>query len=206
MKLVPREAKFYEFFLQQAQLTQEAAKLLFKAAQDGNASVHLAANDIIALERKGDEIVHNIFTMLNQTFITPLDPEDLHALGSHMDDVLDAIEEAAHRICAYKIDPIPPPVTAICDLIVQTADTLAKAFQALADDRDQELLNHCIEINRLEDAADQLTRTTISDLFNTEKDPIQLIKLKEVYDFLELATDNAEDVADALQAVVLKNG
>jgi len=206
MRLVPREAKFYEFFLQQVKYSQEAAKLLFKAAQNGNASVQLAANDIVVLERKGDEIVHNIFTTLNQTFITPMDPEDLHTLGSHMDDVLDAIEEAAHRICAYKIDPIPPPVTAICGLIVQTTDTLEKAFRALADDRNQELLAHCIEINRLEDATDQLTRKAISDLFDAEKDPIQLIKLKEVYDFLELATDYAEDVADALQGVVLKNG
>lgn len=206
MRLVPREEKFFEFFLQQAKLIQEAASLLHKGAREGNASLQLAATGIVLLERKGDEVIHEIYTKLNQTFITPLDPEDLHALGARMDDVLDTIEDCSHRIVAYRIDPIPPMVISLCGLIDELAAALEKAFRALAEDRNKELLDHCIEINRLEDLADQLARQAIAALFDRETDPIQVIKLKEVYDFLELATDYAEDVADALQNVVVKNG
>lgn len=206
MRLVPREGKFFEFFLLQAKYSQEAARLLQQAVKNGDASVAKAADEIAVLERKGDEVVHSIFTKLNQTFITPMDPEDLHSLGSYMDDVLDAIEEAAHRIRAYKFAHIPAEMNPLCDLIVQSTDSLQKAFRALADGRSRDLMADCVEINRLEEMADQITRGAIAGLFESEKDPVQLMKLKEVYDLLELTTDYAEDVADALQGVVVKNG
>ena len=204
MRLLPREVRFFDFFIHQAQLIVEAAELLHSSAKNGNSAIKHAAGQIHTLEQKGDEVIHEIFTRLNQTFITPIDPEDIHSLGSYLDDVMDAIEESAHRIVSYRIDPIPQSVVDLCGLIEKCARVLEKAFRALSVDKP--LLDHCIEINRLEEAADDIVRKAISDLFEHEKDPIALIKLKEVYENLEEATDSAEDVADALQNVIVKNG
>ena len=120
---------------------------------------------------------------LNQTFITPLDPEDLHSLSSHLDDVLDGIEDSAHRLVAYRLPQIPPTVVELSRIVRSCGETLRQAFVALS--KDQPLTEHCIEINRLEEVADQLVRSAVSDLFQNEKDPIQLMKLKEIYEFLE---------------------
>jgi hypothetical protein len=203
MRLLPREEKFFHFFNDQAQLIVQASRLLRESTEKGNSAVATAATEINKFEQKGDEIIHEIFTKLNQTFITPLDPEDIHSLGSYLDDVLDALEEAAHRIVAFKIEPIPPAVVEFAKLIEACAMSMSKAFTALSGDR--LLLEHCIEINRLEDSADRLLRTAVVDLFDNEKDPIRLIKLKEIYELLEETTDRAEDVADVLQNVIVKN-
>jgi hypothetical protein len=203
MRLIPREEKFFHFFNEQADLLVQAARLLNRSAREGPESLARNAEGIALLEARADEITHEIFTKLNQTFITPLDPEDIHSLGSHLDDVMDGIEEAAHRLVAYHVDPIPPAVLELCASIEACCASLQRAFSALSSD--QPLLEHCIEINRLEDQADHMVRTQISLLFETERDPIALIKYKEVYEALELTTDYCEDVADALQNVVVKN-
>ncbi|MCL4793616.1 MAG: DUF47 family protein [Bryobacteraceae bacterium] len=203
MRFLPREVKFFEYFLEQSKIIVKAARLLHMSAVEGPEALQRAAQEITSLETKGDAIIHEIFTRLNQTFITPIDPEDIHSLGSHLDDVLDAIEESAHRIVAYRVDPIPPAVVDLCGIIENCAIVLVKAIEALAADKP--MLDHCIEINRLEDHADVVVRAAIADLFQHEKDPIALIKLKEIYEYLEDATDSAEDVADALQNVIVKN-
>src|SRR6476660_1726175 len=110
MNLLPKEEKFYDFFLSQVRLISESAALLLDGAKDGNSQLSHAALRIKMLEQKGDDIIHEIYTRLNQTFITPLDPEDLHSLSSHLDDVLDAIEDVSQRLVDYKIDPITPPM------------------------------------------------------------------------------------------------
>lgn len=204
MRLVPRTEKFFHFFVEQAGLIHEAAQIFRRAAENGPGSMHEAEVAIARLEQKGDEIIHEVFTRLNQTFITPLDPEDIHSLASHMDDVLDALEEAVHRIVAYRIAKIPAPIVEVSHIIENCAVVLEKAFTALAEDKP--LLEHAIEINRLEDQADHLIRAAVADLFEQEKDPISLIKLKEIYEYLESTTDYCEDVADALQNVIVKNG
>jgi uncharacterized protein Yka (UPF0111/DUF47 family) len=117
--------------------------------------------------------------------------------------VLDGIEEAAHRLVAYRLEPIPPQVVQLCEIVYGCAKSLQSAFEAL--NAYQPLLEHCIDINRLEDDADRLVRAAIADLFHKEKDPITLIKLKEIYEIIEQTTDRCEDVTDALQNVVVKN-
>ena len=204
MRLLPREEKFYHLFLKQVEIIAEAARLLLDGVRAGNAHLGIVVTEISVLEHRGDEVIHEIFTCLNQTFITPLDPEDIHSLGSRLDDVLDGIEDSVHRIVAYKLTPIPATVIQVCKVIESCAVTLQKAFQALCAEKP--LLDHCIEVNRLEDMADHLVRAAIADLFENEKDAIALIKLKEIYEFLELTTDYCEDVADALQNVIVKNG
>ncbi len=197
MRLIPREEKFFTFFVQHTALTSKAAKLLLNSAKQGNSSLKTAAEELRRLEGEGDEILHEIYQKLHQTFITPLDPEDIHNLAAHLDDVLDAMEESAHRIVAYKIDPIPPAVIEICEIIVECAAAMEKAFDALREQK--RLLDHCIEINKLEEKADTISRKAIADLFDQEQNPIVVMKLKEIYDLLELTTDNCEDVADVLQ-------
>src|SRR5688572_16986737 len=105
MRFLPREEKFYELFLDQAKLISQAATLLADSVRNPNADLRVMAEEISNLERKADEIIHEIFTRLNQTFITPIDPEDIHSLSSHLDDVIDGIEEVSHRIATYKISP-----------------------------------------------------------------------------------------------------
>ena len=203
MKLFPRQEKFYQFFQNQAKIILEASQLMLEGAQAGNSALTSAAAKIKTLEQRGDEVIHEIYTRLNQTFITPLDPEDIHSLSSHLDDVLDGIEDAAYRMVAYRVEPIPQMVVELCKIVYACTQTLEKAFEALG--ANQPVLPFCIEVNRLEEVADQLGRDAVTELFRSESDPITLIKLKEIYEFLEQTTDNCEDVADALQNVVVKN-
>ena len=203
MRLLPRQEKFFDSFLNQVRLISEASRLLAEAVKEGNSHLSRAAVRIQQLEQEGDEIIHDTFTRLNQTFITPLDPEDIHSLASRLDDVLDGIEDAAYRMVAYRLEPIPPVVVELCEVVHDSAKSLEKAFEKL--DKDEKLLDDCIEVNRLEDYADLLVRRAVSELFQQEKDPIALIKKKEIYEFLEDTTDRCEDVADVLQNVVVKN-
>lgn len=203
MRFLPREEKFYADFLKQAHLIQEAVTVLDAAAQQGNSHMDTAAERLRDIERRGDEIIHDIFTRLNQTFLTPLDPEDIHRLASHLDNVLDCLEESAYRISGYALEPIPPPVSKLTAILVQLSRELIHAFEALSHDK--QILQHCIEINRLENDADVVYRVAVAELFQTETNAIELIKRKEVYEVLEKATDFCEDVADVLQEVVVKN-
>ena len=203
MRFLPREEKFYNLFQQQAQLILQASASLVKGVRGGNAHLAEAAAEIQKLENKGDEIIHDILTRLNQTFITPIDPEDIHQLSSSLDDVLDGIEDAAYRMAAYRLEPIPAAVAELCDIVDACSGVLVSAFEALS--KDKPLLEHCIEINRLENLADKLVRRVLAELVQSDIQPIELIKLKEVYEVLEATTDRCEDVADTLQGVVVKN-
>ncbi len=203
MNLLPREEKFYKSLNKQVEYISEAAYLLLEGAKSGNARMVANALKIKDLEERGDEVIHEIYTKLNQTFITPLDPEDIHSLATHLDDILDGIEEVAYRIPAYQIDPIPCVAVTVCQAIVSCADQLKTAFEALSQDR--KLLEPCIEINRIEDDVDNIVRNAVKELFERETNPIQIMKLKEIFELLEQTTDYCEDVADALQNVIVKN-
>lgn len=203
MKLLPRDEKFFQYFQQQVKLICRAADLLVEGAAAGNAHLANAAHQIHALEEQADTVLHDIYTRLNSTFITPIDPEDIQSLSSHLDDVIDGIEDSVQRMLDYKVDPMPPTVLELCCIVQSCCLILQKAFDALAQNKP--FIEHSIEINRLEEAADQLGRAAVKELFDTEKDPIRLIKLKEIHEFLEQTTDYCEDVADALQNVQVKN-
>src|SRR6204780_3941618 len=203
MKLLPRDEKFFQYFQQQVKLICQAADLLVEGARAGNAHLANAAHQIHALEEQADTVLHEIYTRLNSTFITPIDPEDIQSLSSHLDDVIDGIEDSVQRMLDYHIDPMPPVVLELCRIVQTCCLILQKAFEALGNHKP--FIEHSIEINRLEEAADQLGRAAVKELFDREKDPIRLIKLKEIFEFLEQTTDYCEDVADALQNVQVKN-
>ena len=203
MRLLPREEKFYRLFLKQVEIISEASRLLLDGVRAGNARLGAAAGEINALEHRGDELIHEIFTRLNQTFITPIDPEDIHNISSALDDVLDGIEDTAHRLVSYKIDPVPADMATLAEIVDSCSKSLQAALEAL--ERNGPIMEHCIEINRLENEADRIGRNAVVELFAMETNPITLIKLKEVYEFFENTIDSCEDVADVLQNVVVKN-
>jgi hypothetical protein len=203
MRFLPKEEKFFAQFNNQTRAIAQAAAILAEGVTQGNSELKLMAPRIEQLEEEADEILHEVFTRLNETFITPFDPEDIHSLCSQLDDVMDGLEDVAHRIVSYRIDPIPQPVQEVCQLIQACSVELSKAVEAL--ENMPNIHGHCIEINRIEGQIDTVVRQAIVDLFDNETNPVQVIKLKEIYDYLENTADACEDVADVLQAIVVKN-
>jgi predicted phosphate transport protein (TIGR00153 family) len=148
-------------------------------------------------------MAHAVFVKLNSSFITPFDREDIHTLASSLDDVLDYINAAADRLITYKIKEPPAAAVELATIILRQAEELSKAVALL--EKGDALIEYCVEVNRLENAADGISRAAIGRLFETETDPIQLIKHKELLEVLEMATDKAEDAANVLETVVLKS-
>ncbi len=203
MRLLPRDEKFFELFCQHAQVLNRASNLLVSGLQDGYQGINKIASEMEELERQGDEIIHQIFQKLRTTFITPLDPEDIQTLATALDDVLDSIEDVTFRMGAYRLDPIPADAVLLGEMIDGCCRALEQAVWSLRDHKP--VIDHCIEVNRLENEADQVERSLVRDLFAIETDAIALIKYKEIYELLEATTDRSEDVADILQSLAVKN-
>src|SRR5207302_4597703 len=127
-------AKFYHLFLKQVEIISEASRLLLDGVCAGGAKLSGAAAEINALENKGDEVIHEIFTRLNQTFITPIDPEDIHNLSTALDDVLDGIEDTSHRLVSYRINPVPATMVTLAEFVAGCARSLKGAFEELEED------------------------------------------------------------------------
>lgn len=203
VRLIPRDTRFFDLFAEMAGNLGEAARLLKKTLEDFH-DVDERVRQLKEIEHRGDEMTHNILTKLNQTFITPFDREDIHRLASSLDDVLDFIYAAGVRLIMYKITSAPEAASKLADIVIRQIDQLSEAVGRLEKKPDR-VLENCVEINRLENEADQVARTAIAILFEKERDPISLIKLKELYEVLETATDKAEDAANVLEGVVLKS-
>ena len=201
--LIPRDNTFFQMFAQASENLIAGARVMVDLFTDYR-DVETKIGELRRVERTGDEITHNVFTRLNQTFITPFDREDIYRLASSLDDVLDFIYAAGVRLVMYKITSAPPAASLLAGLVVKQADQLTDALARLGKKHDN-VLENCVEINRLENEADSVARAAIAVLFEKEKDPISLIKLKELYEVLETATDKAEDAANVLEGVVLKS-
>ncbi len=202
VRIIPRETKFFDLFADVASNVTEGARMLTALLEDFD-NIEVRVDRLKEIEHKGDDLTHSIMTKLNQTFITPFDREDIHRLASAMDDVLDYVNAAAQRLLLYKIRSAPSAAVELARLVVRQSEELSKAVVLL--EKTQGVMEHCVEINRLEDEADRVCREAIGKLFENEHDAIQLIKIKEIYEVLELATDKAEDAANVLEAVVLKS-
>ena len=202
VRLIPRETKFFDLFTQVSSNLIEGCRLLQNILQNPH---HTAARvqQLQEIEHRGDDFTHAIITKLNQSFITPFDREDIHRLASSLDDVLDFVNAAAVRLTLYKITDPPAASAELAGLIVQQSEELARGVSLL--EKNKMVLEHCVEVNRLENEADRVSRKAIAVLFDQEKDPIRLIKIKELYEVLENATDKAEDAANVLEAVALKS-
>ncbi len=202
IRIIPKDTSFFEMFAAMADNLIAAARALVDLFADYQ-NVEAKIVKIRSIEHQGDEMTHSIMRKLNQTFITPFDREDIHTLASSLDDVVDFINAACARILMYRITDPPAEAGQLARLILAQCEELEKAVTHLQ--KSDDVLKHCVEINRLENEADQVSRVAIARLFDHETNPITLIKIKELLEFLETATDKAEDVADVLETVVLKN-
>ncbi len=203
VRLIPRETKFFQMFVDMAQNLIEGARLM-KALLEDFQNVPAQIARLKDIEHRGDDMTHAVMTKLNQTFITPFDREDIHRLASSIDDVLDLLNAAGDRIMVYKITSVTRESAVLAGLILQQSEELERALSKL-EKQQQSVMQHCVEINRLENEADRVCRDAVGYLFETEKDPIALIKIKELYEVLELATDKAEDAANVIESVILKS-
>jgi len=201
-RLIPKDNSFFSMFSAMSDNLIAGARTLVDLFADYQ-DVETQIEEIHRIEREGDELTHAILTKLNQTFITPFDREDIHQLASKLDDVLDFINAASARLVMYRITTPPPAAGELARIILMQSQELQKAVSLMQ--KNGNILVHCVEINRLENEADQVSQHAIARLFECEKDPINLIKIKELLEFLERATDKAEDVANVLETVVLKN-
>lgn len=202
VRIIPRDNSFFAMFSAMSENLIAGARALVALFAQYH-EVEKQVDQIQHIEREGDELTHAILTKLNQTFITPIDREDIHQLASKLDDVLDFINAASARLVMYRITAPPPAAAELAKIILMQSQELQKAVSLMQ--KNGNILVHCVEINRLENEADQVSQQAIAQLFEHEKDPINLIKIKELLEFLERATDKAEDVANVLETVVLKN-
>ena len=204
IKLFPKEESFLPQFAKVADVLLSATQELDVLAADLS-DKELKVQKIKHLEHEGDQIAHQIFSAIGRTWITPIDREDIHPLASSLDNVLDDVDAIAARLVIFKIAKPTPEMKAATALIVQSVQAIQRAVSLLGDMKHgQEIIQACIEIKRLESEADSLHRLAIGKLFDEEKDPIQLLKWKEIYELLEMATDRCEDVANVLEQIVLK--
>ena len=205
IKLFPREESFLPQFARAAEIILEAANALDELAADFT-DVEVKVARIKHLEHEGDQVAHQTFGLLSRTWITPIDREDIYALVKALDDVLDFLDAAAARLVLYKIPAPTPALKSATAILVQSAEAICRAAGLLGDLKNSpKILEICVEINRLENEADALNRISIGKLFETEKDPIALMKWKEIYEVLEEATDRCEDVANVFEQIVLKS-
>ncbi len=202
-KLFSKESLFFELVQQAAENGKLTAHKLLAMMQDyQNPSEQAKA--IKDLEHQGDTLTHKLLRNLDQTFVTPIDREDIHALVSAMDDVVDMVEAVADRMVVFKIEKPTEEAQHLARLIYHSTEEIAKSAAALSQRVNDTIYTHCVEINRLENEADRVHRDAIAKLFESERDPIEIIKWKEIYEFLEEATDCCEDVADVLERIALK--
>ncbi len=202
-KLFSKDQKFFKIFNEMSVHIVAAAESLARMVNEPSGDLQSLAIHIKELEHKGDELTHRVIDELNKTFITPIDREDIHDLSAALDDVLDLIDSTAARIVLFKItDPIPE-VPELATVLLSQVKEISAAVSKLQDN--DHVVERCIEINRLENDGDRLFQMAIGRLFTEVKDPIDVIKRKEIIETLEHATDKAEDVANVLETIIVKN-
>jgi len=203
MKIFPKEIDFFEIF-DRASLNLTKAAALLVALMENFDNLDARSKEIYEVEQEGDILTHEIMKKLNKTFITPIDREDIYALASRLDDVLDLIWGAVDRLVIFKITESTPEAVKISKDLLITTEVMHKAIHKLKEKNYSHVQDYCIEINRLENRIDRDFRDALAKLFDEVKDPILIIKWKEIYEHLEDAADRCEDVANILEAIVLK--
>jgi uncharacterized protein len=204
-RLFPSEGKvFFELFERHAGKTLEAARLL-QAMLNNPVDLSDQARRIKEVEHEGDVITHRAVELLHRTFVTPIDRGDIHRLISRLDDVLDLIDASAERIWLYGIDSVDRDACDLAGTLVNAVSEVSRAMVGLRDLKNREaLLQVCMEINRYENEGDTLLRRAVARLFQDSKEPLMVIKWKDIYEFLEDAIDRCEDVANVVEGVALE--
>jgi len=200
--LFPREPAFFEMFNEAAQNMVLGSRRL-KELMESYTDVDRKAREIKRIESVGDTITHTIIKKLTQTFITPIDREDIYGLASAIDDVLDGVEAVTDQLAIYKIEHPTPEAVQLAGIIYESCEELCRGIAQLG--KDTEMTACFVAVNSLENDADRIARDAIARLFENEKDPLVVIKWKEVYESLEASTDRCEDVSNILEGIALKH-
>jgi predicted phosphate transport protein (TIGR00153 family) len=204
---VPNDTSFFPLFEEDAKILKKATVLLKSLmASETMEQRAVLTRKIKEVEHEGDDVTHRIYIQLNKSFITPFDREDIQSLASRLDDVLDYINGASQRINLYKPKVLISPFVEFAEIIDAAATELELLLLGLKDSvkNREKIMQGCISINTLENKADDLYHSGISDLFEYEKDTIELIKNKEIFGTLEKAVDSAEDVSDIIKTILIK--
>jgi predicted phosphate transport protein (TIGR00153 family) len=201
-RLIPKEERFFEDFVEMAEQIHRGSVLLEQMLAPEQ-PLWDKADEIKEVEHRCDFLTHEVIQRLHKTFVTPLDREDIHTLARSLDDVIDAIDDSASVIRLYQIAQVRTDARDLSRIIRASTEQVVSAMRALG--KKQGISGCAVEINRLENEADRAHQIALRRLFEEERDPIQIIKWKEILDFLEAATDRCEDVANVLEGVVVKH-
>lgn len=202
--VVPQDKAFFDLFDEMAGTVVAAADLLVDFVENFE-NVKEKCRQVKELEHQGDDITHQIYEQLNRTFITPLEPEEISRLASALDDILDYIDGTAQQMYSYGITETDDSMVQLAKLIQLSVVEIEKAVTGIRSIKDPGLIEErCIEVNRLENIADNVLGHAIMDIFKT-KDAITIIKLKDIYENLEMATDKCEDVANVLSDIAIRH-
>ena len=204
MRVLSESELFLRLFRDQARILATSSELLLGGVRDGADRYASVAVRIEQLEKEADGVVRRIVAELNQTVLPPFDAEVVHSLASALDDILDALEEAAYRIGVYGVWPTPTPLLQLCEILDESAKSVQEAIGRLGGRCG--ISRVCLAIDRLESEADIVMRQAVETLVASSADVITVVKLKEIYEFLEDSIDRCEDVADALRNVLIKRG
>lgn len=203
-QLLPRKNEFYDYFGQAADLAVESAKTLVKLVESQN-DTEVLSRQLKELEHACDDVAHNTMDLMNKTFITPLDREDIHELILRIDDVVDLITAAGSRFVYFKVGRGTPYASRLAKQLLHGCEKMSTALHDMRWPKHYDaVLRDCIAIHEVENAGDEILHEALTDLFTTQKDPIMVIKWKEIYEMMERATDCCEDVANVIHGVIVK--
>ena len=204
-KFLPREFNFFILFEQQADYAVEAAKIFREIVSSKETVTEATYQRIQNIERRADDSAHAIIEQLNKTFITPFDREDIHALAKELDNILDMFNTIVNRLKVYKLGGGNQDLMEFASVIELSIGTVAKAVKGLRSLKDiQTILTSCAEVNRLENVGDGMRDHVLAGLFETAKDPIMLIKWKEIFEDAETMLDICEDVVHVIESIIVK--
>jgi len=200
--LFPKDENFFTLFARQAALAHKGCIQLHEMMERFD-DLEGRAKRLKDVEHEGDLVTHEVFERLNRTFITPLEREDIHALAGGLDDVLDAVEAIASRIVMFHVKTMTPQAVELARILVDCGEQIERALQHLKDFK--HLMAFTIELNRLENEADAISREVVADLFSGKHEVLDVLRWKEIYGRLENAADQCEDVANTIESIVIKN-
>jgi uncharacterized protein len=202
LRLTPQKREFFDLFNQAALNAREMSRYLVELVEEWPESRE-RLRDIREAEHEGDRLTREVIDLLNRTFVTPFDRDDMFRLATVIDDICDHIDEAADDIDAYEVTDVPPRAFEQADVIYRAASRLCEAIELLEGFGDAQ--KHLHALRELEDEGDRLSREAVADLFRTGKDPLTIIRWKDIHEQLEEATDACENAADVLEAILVKN-
>ena len=205
MRLLPRDERFFDLFTKVATVNVAAAKQLIELFKTDGDKRAFVVESIKRLEHEADGLTHEVITRLDRSFITPLDREDIHLLASRLDDIIDRIDGTARRVQIFRPGVPPQGIIILAEVIGRSTEQMLEAVRVLDGSKAPVVIAACTQIKRLEEEGDFTYHEWLGKLFDEERDPISLMKWKEIYDTMEKTLDQAEDVANVLESIAIKH-